>query len=130
MHITPSQSRGRFTADQAPERASSLVAFAQQLKRLSAEHGLAVVCVNQATDAISTADPHHHPGGGGGGGYGGARQIVPALGLLWSECVTARWFLRRAPGGGSERTLGVVLSPHVAAVRATIALDEAGFHDA
>eukprot|EP00752_Nemacystus_decipiens_P003395 g3141.t1 len=75
------------------ERSRLLGQLSQQMKRLSDRLGAAFVVVNQVTAKLGSSS------GGAGEGFGGAGRDgggnVPAMGLLWSQCINARFMVRR-----------------------------------
>ncbi|CAB1118285.1 unnamed protein product [Ectocarpus sp. CCAP 1310/34] len=83
------------------ERSRLLGRLSQQMKRLGDRHGAAFVVVNQVTAKFGSSTI----GGGGGGqgtmggvggsGGGGGGGSVPAMGLLWSQCINTRFKVRR-----------------------------------
>lgn len=74
-------------------RSEILFGLSAQLRKLGDQYGVAFVVANQVTAAGAGAG-----GGGGGGGppSGGGNATIPALGLSWSNCVNARFALRRS----------------------------------
>ena len=66
-------------------RSEILFGLSAQLRRLGDQYGVAFVVANQVTAA-----------GGGGPSGGGNATPIPALGLSWSNCVNARFALRRS----------------------------------
>eukprot|EP00904_Undaria_pinnatifida_P013906 jgi/Undpi1/9646/HiC_scaffold_27.g12102.m1 len=76
------------------ERSRLLGQLSQQMKRLSDRHHAAFVVVNQVTANFSSAI------GGRGGGVGAAEERqgdrnVPAMGLMWSQCINSRFIVRK-----------------------------------
>ncbi|KAK9841637.1 hypothetical protein WJX74_009147 [Apatococcus lobatus] len=78
------------------ERANMMFQTAGLLKRLANKYHLAVVVVNQVSDAIS--DKPQENGCGHTAGLQlrtSGREVIPALGLAWANCVNTRLFLSR-----------------------------------
>ncbi|CAM9686097.1 unnamed protein product [Ectocarpus fasciculatus] len=80
------------------ERSRLLGRLSQQMKRLGDRHGAAFVVVNQVTAKFGSSTVGGGAGGqgttGGVGGSGGGGS-VPAMGLLWSQCINTRFIVRR-----------------------------------
>ena len=72
-------------------RSEVLFGLSAQLRKLGDQYGVAFVVANQVTAAGAGAG-----GGGGGPPSGGGNATIPALGLSWSNCVNARFALRRS----------------------------------
>ena len=70
-------------------RSEVLFGLSAQLRKLGDQYGVAFVVANQVTAAGAG-------GGGAGGPSGGGNATIPALGLSWSNCVNARFALRRS----------------------------------
>lgn len=91
------------------ERRSSLGGVrycSAQLRRLSDEYGVSFALANQATAALSNRS-------GLGGGGCSSNNMVPALGLSWSNCISTRFILRRSES--LESRLGATSSTSAAA---------------
>eukprot|EP00970_Alexandrium_tamarense_P004665 scaffold779_cov205-Alexandrium_tamarense.AAC.4 len=73
------------------QRSSKLFQISSHLRRLSDVYDIPMLITNQVTASIAE-------GGGDGGGVVASTQehgVVPALGLIWSNCVTTRYILQR-----------------------------------
>ncbi|CAN0042458.1 unnamed protein product [Scytosiphon promiscuus] len=79
------------------ERSRLLGRLSQQMKRLGDRHGAAFVVVNQVTAKFgsSTAGEGGGAQGAGGGRDRGGSGNVPAMGLLWSQCINSRFLVHR-----------------------------------
>lgn len=133
-----------------------LFKLGQAMKELSDEYHTPFVCVNQVSDFVRDED--------GLGSTMVARQVIPALGLAWSEQVNTRLLLQRheenntlnesqriqvsrsTPYASSdnksppenkasgikslavERSLSVVLAPHLPNTSCQFTVDDAGVH--
>ena len=84
------------------QRSSKLFTVSSQLRQLSDVYDVPMLITNQVSAAIP---PIAAAGGGGGGGSDAAamfattpEQVIPALGLIWSNCVSTRYILQRKDG--------------------------------
>jgi RecA/RadA recombinase len=71
------------------QRGSRLLHISSQLRRLSDLHDVPILITNQVTAAIPSSDSPSISGTPSGD------QVVPALGLAWSNCVSTRYILQR-----------------------------------
>ena len=118
----------------AAKRAGALHKLTMLLKEYATKHDVAVVVTNHVVDSVRENGTGAHGDGAVATRAMGefttsGRRVVPALGLMWSNCVNARLFLtRRATRGqgyvvggddgddgnaGVARTLHVVYAPHL-----------------
>ena len=81
--------------------------LAASLKRLCDDHGIVAICVNQVTDLLEPRSFELQQSGTGRSG----NPVIPALGLVWSTCVTMRVMLSR--GSRETRKLSVIMAPHL-----------------
>ncbi|KAK9824182.1 hypothetical protein WJX72_008385 [[Myrmecia] bisecta] len=110
------------------ERTGLLFQIASLLRRYADEYNVAVVVTNQVMDAVSAAESGGKaPAARHTGGLklmSDGRQVIPALGLAWANCVHTRIFLARAqqmvvlPDDAVQqahilRTMQVVFSPYL-----------------
>lgn len=108
------------------ERAGMLFRIAGLLKRYAYQYDLAVVVTNQVTDVVEDLNSAACAHTGACKLMSGGRQVVPALGLSWANCVNTRIFLSKleehemarliVSGNGSGpvpsiRSMQVVFSP-------------------
>eukprot|EP00985_Skeletonema_marinoi_P001655 scaffold668_cov124-Skeletonema_marinoi.AAC.2 len=82
-------------------RSSKLFQLSSLLRRMSDVYDVPIVITNQVTTSIPSDDgllkrPLPPPSVVGGGQDG--NRIQPALGLIWSNCVTTRFILQRKDG--------------------------------
>ncbi|PRW56306.1 DNA repair XRCC3-like protein [Chlorella sorokiniana] len=103
-------------ASELAGRTELLFKISALLRRYADEYGLAVLLVNQIVDSVTDsrrsalALPAHPRPAAKNTGHTGSlrlvslgREVVPALGLAWANCVNTRLFLSRcATFGGSE----------------------------
>ncbi|OIV98246.1 hypothetical protein TanjilG_14835 [Lupinus angustifolius] len=122
------------TGSDLRRRSSLFFKISGALKSLAKRYGLAVMVTNQVVDMI----------GGACQGitgmrignlselYSSGRQICPALGLAWANCINSRLFLSRdqAVNGIGEvyqrRRLSVVFAPHLPASSCEIVIKGEG----
>ena len=89
-------------------RSSKLFQLSSSLRKISDVYNVPIVITNQVTTSVPSDDgllkrqlplmPPHSASMLGGGGQVGMHQIQPALGLIWSNCVTTRFILQRKDG--------------------------------
>ncbi|CAG9461477.1 unnamed protein product [Pedinophyceae sp. YPF-701] len=100
-------------------RARQMFEAAALLKRFADEFALAVVITNQVADKVEDVVSVHQQGAHGALRTSG-RDVMPALGLAWANCVNQRIFLARlrsglgADTGGDasvRREMSVLFSP-------------------
>lgn len=91
-------------------RSRQLTVYANQLAQLAADHGIAVVAINQMTTKLKAKED--------------AGQLVPALGESWAHAVTTRLVLSHR--GGDSRTCALVKSPRLPAASANYQVVEVG----
>lgn len=125
----------------AQRRAGTLHKMTMLLKEYATVHDLAVITTNHVVDVIRAGE------GGGVGGRAMAafetsgRDVVPALGLMWANCVNTRLFLtrhdvrgrasdREEGGDGVKRRLHVVYAPHLRETSVEFILRDDGVQDA
>ena len=110
-------------------RSEAQFRLSSALRRLSAEQQLVVVCCNQVTDRFLPAEPIPRQSETYRDRFtivSSGRQVLPALGLSWANCVDVRLAVSRrcrgrGGGGGSmvvdgsevSREMEVVFAPHV-----------------
>ena len=86
------------------ERSNFLLKHTKQLKRLSYDHNLVVVVLNNVVADMSGQQAKN-------GFFGNkSSNVVPSLGLMWSNCINERLGLRQKRGHGStdvKRTMSV-----------------------
>lgn len=85
--------RGEYTTSQSVSRAKDLREIGTQLHKIAKYFGIAVLCVNQVTDAIDSGN------------------TIPALGLVWANLVTTKLQLRMTPE--RNRTFYLLSAPHL-----------------
>mmetsp|Transcript_20093 Transcript_20093/g.30084 ORF Transcript_20093/g.30084 Transcript_20093/m.30084 type:complete len:156 (-) Transcript_20093:80-547(-) len=83
-------------------RSSKLFQLSSLLRRMSDVYDVPIVITNQVTTSIPSDDgllkrPPPSSSSVMGGGQNG-NKIQPALGLIWSNCVTTRFILQRKDG--------------------------------
>ncbi|XP_038077515.1 DNA repair protein XRCC3-like [Patiria miniata] len=76
--------RCEFSPGEAAKRAKRLQSLGAQLHRLSRLHHVPVICVNQVTANMSSGSLNPNQ-----------RQLIPALGLAWSNLIQTRLMLGR-----------------------------------
>lgn len=114
--------RAEFSRGQEGERARVLGQFASGLRRVSRQHGVAVVLVNQVTAVLD-----------------GCNSLRPALGMAWSDAILVRLLLTRrrltlsddssnqtAACTDVPRRLQVLLAPHLPPDEISFVVDESG----
>ena len=72
----------------AMERSSRLFTAAQKMKKLSQQYRIPFVVINQVTSYFQNPSAHCNPAML-------PQNVVPALGLTWSNCVNTRYLLAR-----------------------------------
>eukprot|EP00984_Skeletonema_dohrnii_P035621 scaffold35620_cov155-Skeletonema_dohrnii-CCMP3373.AAC.1 len=100
-------------------RSSKLFQLSSLLRRMSDVYDVPIVITNQVTTSIPSDDgllkrpPPPPPSSSVMGGGQDGNRIQPALGLIWSNCVTTRFILQRKDGlmakistGGSRNDNG------------------------
>ncbi|KAE9604480.1 putative DNA recombination and repair protein Rad51 [Lupinus albus] len=130
----PCNSITELVAESGSGASSLFFKISGALKSLAKRYGLVVVVTNQVVDII----------GGACQGitgmrignlselYSSGRQIGPALGLAWANCVNSRLFLSRdqvVNGNGEvyqRRRLSVVFAPHLPASSCEIVIKGEG----
>lgn len=114
-------------AGELTERSEALFKLSGILRKYADEYQVAVVVVNQAVDCINNnnkggAQQQHQHVTAGLQLHSKGRQVAPALGLAWANCVNTRVFLSRdsdsnyaAEGGGQpvKRRMAIVFSPYL-----------------
>ncbi|XP_029343324.1 DNA repair protein XRCC3 isoform X2 [Acyrthosiphon pisum] len=100
--------RGEYTPSEVPRRSRDLRDIAVFLHKLSVEHGLWIICVNQVTSSISDI---------------GGNKLVPSLGLAWANLVTTRLMMSKTH---SSRYIEVMFSPHTAPTTIPFRVTEQG----
>lgn len=84
-------------------RSCTLFQLSSALRKMSDVYDVPIVITNQVTTSIPSDDgllkgPPPPPLSSMMGQRGNENQIVPALGLIWSNCVTTRFILHRKDG--------------------------------
>ena len=115
----------------SPARAEVQFRLSSALRRLSSQQQMVVVACNQVTDRFLPAEPILRSSETYRDRYtilSSGRQVLPALGLSWANCVDVRLAVSRRGGGrgggggsvsmvldGSEvlREMDVVFAPHL-----------------
>ncbi|XP_060833369.1 DNA repair protein XRCC3 isoform X2 [Rhopalosiphum padi] len=100
--------RGEYTLSELPRRSRDLRDIAFFLHKLSVEHGLWIICVNQVTSSMSDNS---------------GKKLVPSLGLSWANLVTTRLMMSRTQ---SSRYIEVMFSPHTASTSIPFRITEQG----
>ncbi|XP_026805980.1 DNA repair protein XRCC3 [Rhopalosiphum maidis] len=100
--------RGEYTLSELPRRSRDLRDIAFFLHKLSVEHGLWIICVNQVTSSMSDNS---------------GKKLVPSLGLSWANLVTTRLMMSRTQ---SSRYIEVMFSPHTASTSVPFKITEQG----
>ncbi|XP_051216869.1 DNA repair protein XRCC3 homolog [Lolium perenne] len=80
-----------------------------KLKELAYRHKCVVVVTNQVVDVVEGNT-------GNTMAWSSGRQVSPALGLSWANCVNTRLFLTRevgSDGGSTRRHMKVAFAPHL-----------------
>ncbi|EGD72375.1 hypothetical protein PTSG_00395 [Salpingoeca rosetta] len=118
--------RADFALDESAARAHVLFDIGRQLKQLAHAHKTAIVCINQVSAHVpEEVLPSFAPS-----------RVIPALGLAWSSCINARYFVRRITSREAsvqaacdvERQLSCALAPHLPEERASFFVDNDGCH--
>lgn len=96
---------GQGGAGELTERSEALFKLSGILRKYADEYQIAVVVINQAVDCIATnniatrtrssAQQQHQHVTAGLQLHSKGRQVAPALGLAWANCVNTRVFLSR-----------------------------------
>ena len=107
-------------------------------RRYADEYGLAVLLVNQIVDSVTDSrrmalalPAQPRPAAKNTGHTGGlrleslGREVVPALGLAWANCVNTRLFLSRCAAAGGSQPARYYGAPSAAAQAAAAAGDAA-----
>lgn len=125
--------RVEYSFGETSKRAKVLRSFGAQLHKLSHQHEIPVVCVNQVSDVIQPETDR--------GFCGNRKDVIPALGLAWSSMVTTRMMLSRTEqviqphndasttkGTSSviKRCLRIVYAPHLPSSTCFFYVNEAG----
>jgi hypothetical protein len=79
------------------ERSNFLLKHTKQLKRLAFDNNMVVVILNNVVADVSSNQIKN--------GFIGDRRagnVVPSLGLMWSNCINERIALKKKMGHGSE----------------------------
>lgn len=114
--------RAEFDATPADLRRRSSIFFriSAKLREQAARFNVAVFVTNHVVDVI------HSDGGVDQGSWNckqlwtSGRQVAPALGIAWANCVNTRLFVSRRnagtteDGGATRRRMEVVFAPHLA----------------
>uniref|UniRef100_A0A2H8TFD2 DNA repair protein XRCC3 n=1 Tax=Melanaphis sacchari TaxID=742174 RepID=A0A2H8TFD2_9HEMI len=100
--------RGEYALNELPRRSRDLRDVAFFLHKLSVEHGLWIICVNQVTSSMSDNS---------------GKKLVPSLGLSWANLVTTRLMMSKTQ---SSRYIEVMFSPHTASTRVPFRVTEQG----
>lgn len=103
--------RSDFDASPADLKRRSGLFFkiSAKLKELAYRHQCVVVVTNQVVDVVEGNT-------GNTVAWSSGRQVSPALGLAWANCVNTRLFLTRevdGNGGSVKRHMKVVFAPHL-----------------
>jgi len=127
--------RVEYSFGETSKRAKVLRSFGAQLHRLSHQCGIPVVCVNQVSDVIQTANNR--------GSTGSHKAVIPALGMAWSSMVTVRLMLSRTEqliqslndtldnkntSSVIKRCLRVVFAPHLLSSTCLFYINGEGVH--
>ena len=130
------ESDDAFARNGAVGRAHKLSRVAALLREYAHRHDIAVVVTNHVVDAVTNDDEKRNEKmgknvfGPAGDVSSSGRDVKPALGLFWANCVNTRLFLRRSGGsaggfgggegvggggviGGVTREASVVFSSHL-----------------
>ena len=78
------------------QRSSKLLQISSQLRKLSCMYDVPIVITNQVTASIPSSSLES--GVSSSGGFNMSSAPVPALGLIWSNCVSTRYILQRKDG--------------------------------
>jgi DNA-repair protein XRCC3 len=103
--------RADFDASPADLKRRSGLFFkiSAKLKELAYRHQCVVVVTNQVVDVVEGNT-------GNTMAWSSGRQVSPALGLSWANCVNTRLFLTRevgSDGGSTRRHMKVAFAPHL-----------------
>ncbi|XBH62774.1 hypothetical protein VPH35_116909 [Triticum aestivum] len=103
--------RADFDASPADLKRRSGLFFkiSAKLKELAHRHQCVVVVTNQVVDVVEGTT-------GNTVAWSSGRQVSPALGLAWANCVNTRLFLTRevdSNGGSARRHMKVAFAPHL-----------------
>ena len=88
------------------QRSSKLLQVSSNLRKLSDVYDVPILITNQVTACIPPTE-----GSGSANASLSQEQVVPALGLAWSNCVSTRILLRRENGLRKARVLQSVNMP-------------------
>uniref|UniRef100_A0A023F703 Putative dna repair protein rhp57 n=1 Tax=Triatoma infestans TaxID=30076 RepID=A0A023F703_TRIIF len=98
--------RSEYTLNELINRANDMRTIGMQLHTLADKYNMAVVCVNQVTDACDNG------------------ITVPALGLAWANLVTTK--LYASMDQNKIRILQIIHAPHLAPASANFIIVESG----
>ncbi|XP_073986153.1 X-ray repair cross complementing protein spindle B [Rhodnius prolixus] len=98
--------RSEYTMKEFIHRANDMRTIGMQLHKLADKYNIAIVCVNQVTDACDNG------------------VTVPALGLAWANLVTTK--LHLSVDQDKVRNLQVLHAPHLAPAAAKFVIVESG----
>lgn len=127
--VTGGAAAGGRGAGELTERSEALFKLSGILRKYADEYQVAVVVVNQAVDCItnnnnnSVQQQHQHVTAGKSL-FSKGRQVAPALGLAWANCVNTRVFLSRHNSNNNmveeeegpqcvRRSMMIVFSPYL-----------------
>lgn len=85
--------RGEFSSSRRDlmDRSKLMFRMSALMKRVNADHGVAFLVVNQATDVVVDEPKAGADGGSGASLLLSSRHVIaPALGVAWSNCVSTR----------------------------------------
>lgn len=108
--------RADFSNEQFTERAKELRLIGNKLHQLAAKYNICIVCINQVTTSFT--DQSNFRG-----------ELIPALGLVWSNLVTTRLFVKKVEFSDGIRELQVQFSPHVPPSSCYFTIDSRGISD-
>lgn len=127
--------RVEYSFSETSKRAKVLRSFGAQLHKLSHQHRIPFVCVNQVSDVIQSETKR--------GLSGNHRAVIPALGLAWSSMLTMRLMLHRTeqfielpneaqvnkqPSSVVKRCLRIGCAPHLPNSTCFFYVDATGIH--
>ncbi|KAL3873909.1 hypothetical protein ACJMK2_036987 [Sinanodonta woodiana] len=115
--------RGEYAGHELYKRSKHLSSLVTQLLALGSQHNIPVVCINQVSSSMNET----------------GRQLIPALGLAWSNMIMTRIMLSRTNqtitlndsgvDGRTEATirqLEVIFAPHLTNVTVLYVIDRDG----
>ena len=79
------------------ERSSFLQKHTKQLKRLAVDYNMVIVVLNNVVADLSQGNSNK-----GQGFFQKGQVVMPALGLMWSNCINERIGLRKKIASGNE----------------------------